>query len=236
MVERSNSNCTILYCTTSSTNKIWKQRLCSLVLSAKFIRFCSISAISCGNYCKHGLSSYRSGCIRFRSLDDIFTLSALIPSETFEAQIESKKVERKRNVRFIAPLLEYGYRPAVEEYENQTLFNKPLLLYIPGFDGTFLSPFLQFPELHTIFDIRCMTIAQDDRSTLDELQSDIIQFLENECSNNLPISKSSLNLSNVTYVNLTGSKRKGIVKIDVARYTLRENLSVVFSLRWFQFY
>jgi hypothetical protein len=67
------------------------------------------------------------------------------------------KKKLPRDVRFISPLLEYGYLPAVEEHENNTLSQKPLLLYLPGFDGTFLSPFLQFPELHTIFDVRCMT-------------------------------------------------------------------------------
>jgi hypothetical protein len=45
---------------------------------------------------------------------------------------------RPRNVRFVSPLLEYGYPPAVIEYENKTLAQKPLLLYLPGFDGTFL--------------------------------------------------------------------------------------------------
>jgi hypothetical protein len=67
------------------------------------------------------------------------------------------KKKLPRDVRFISPLLEYGYLPAVEEHENNTLSQKPLLLCLPGFDGTFLSPFLQFPELHTIFDVRCMT-------------------------------------------------------------------------------
>jgi pimeloyl-ACP methyl ester carboxylesterase len=88
---------------------------------------------------------------------------------------------RVRNVQFISPLLKYGYRPAVDEFEKKTLSNKPLLLYLPGFDGTFLSPFLQFPELHTVFDVRCMTAGSDDRSTLDELRNDVIQFLEQEC-------------------------------------------------------
>jgi pimeloyl-ACP methyl ester carboxylesterase len=87
--------------------------------------------------------------------------------------------------------LEYGYLPAIEEYENQTLRNKPLLLYLPGFDGTFLSPFLQFPELHTIFDVRCMTVAVDDRSTLGELQADVLQYLENECTNERALSSST---------------------------------------------
>lgn len=88
--------------------------------------------------------------------------------------------ERPRSAYFSSPLLEYGYRPAVEEYENKTLTEKPLLLYLPGFDGTFLSPFLQFPELHTIFDIRCMTVPMDDRSTVDELKETVVDYIQRE--------------------------------------------------------
>ncbi|GKY99817.1 hypothetical protein MPSEU_000935500 [Mayamaea pseudoterrestris] len=87
---------------------------------------------------------------------------------------------RTRDVRFISPLLEYGYKSVVEEYENGTLANKPLLLYLPGFDGTFFSPFLQFPELSTIFDVRCMTIGTDDRSSFAELSDQVIQYLQSE--------------------------------------------------------
>jgi pimeloyl-ACP methyl ester carboxylesterase len=87
---------------------------------------------------------------------------------------------RTRDVRFISPLLDYGYRPAVEEYENNTLQHKPLLLYLPGFDGTFLAPFVQFPELSTIFDVRCMTVGVDDQSTFVELREAVIDFLQQE--------------------------------------------------------
>jgi hypothetical protein len=78
-------------------------------------------------------------------------------SEVDPGVASTDKKKLPRDVRFISPLLEYGYLPAVEEHENKTLSQKPLLLFLPGFDGTFLSPFLQFPELHTIFDVRCMT-------------------------------------------------------------------------------
>ena len=85
---------------------------------------------------------------------------------------------RVRDVKFIAPLLDYGYRVAVEEFESTALEDKPLLLYLPGFDGTFLSPFLQFPELGTIFDVRCMTVATRDRSTYTDLKESVISYLE----------------------------------------------------------
>lgn len=54
---------------------------------------------------------------------------------------------------------------------------KPILLYLPGFDGTLLSPFLQFPELGTIFEVHGMTVDMKDRSTFDELCEKVLQYL-----------------------------------------------------------
>lgn len=90
---------------------------------------------------------------------------------------EEDTQDRVQNIRFNRPLLEYGYRNTVEEYENGTLSEKPLLLYLPGFDGTFLSPFLQFPELSTIFDIQCMEIPTLDRSKYEELKNAVIECI-----------------------------------------------------------
>ena len=95
--------------------------------------------------------------------------------------VPPRRHDRCRNIRFLSPLLEYDYRPAVDEYHETngalSLRSKPLLLYLPGFDGSFLSIFLQFPELGTIFDVRCLTVATDDRSTFDELRDDVIRYL-----------------------------------------------------------
>lgn len=94
--------------------------------------------------------------------------------------VENDETSRPHDVHFIAPLLEYGYRPAVEEYENNTSTLKPLLLYLPGFDGTFLCPFLQFPELGTVFDVRCMTVGANDRSSFCELRETVLDYLKAE--------------------------------------------------------
>ena len=142
-------------------------------------RCCAVAYLQLSRHTAHlfcprsGLAqSYRSG------ITSVFKA----PIKSSENVFENVETTRPRSVQFISPLLEYGYLPAVEEYENKTISRKPLLLYLPGFDGTFLSPFLQFPELHTIFDVRCMTVAVNDRSTLDELKADIVQYLENECA------------------------------------------------------
>ena len=56
---------------------------------------------------------------------------------------------------------------------------KPILLYLPGFDGTYICPFIQFPELGTEFEVWCMTIAMEDRSTYGELKAVVLDFLTN---------------------------------------------------------
>jgi len=86
----------------------------------------------------------------------------------------------KSNVKFLAPLLEAGYPPAVAEFKTNRLRDKPLLVYLPGFDGSLLAPFLQFPELGTEFDVKGMTIKMDDRSSLDDLKDLVIRFIDEE--------------------------------------------------------
>ena len=43
---------------------------------------------------------------------------------------------KSSHVSFRAPLLDYGYRPAIEAAINGTLALKPILVYMPGFDGS----------------------------------------------------------------------------------------------------
>jgi pimeloyl-ACP methyl ester carboxylesterase len=84
---------------------------------------------------------------------------------------------RNSDYRFASPLLEFGYPPAVQEFEAGLHVEKPLLLYIPGFDATYLSAFFQYPELHSLFEIRCLVSSMDDRSTFDDLKQAILKFL-----------------------------------------------------------
>eukprot|EP00980_Cylindrotheca_fusiformis_P004822 scaffold1034_cov127-Cylindrotheca_fusiformis.AAC.3 len=94
-----------------------------------------------------------------------------------EEQIAQEKSLTK-NVIFRAPLLDYGYAPTVQELQVGELAQKPMLLYLPGFDGTYICPFIQFPELGTEFDIRCMTVGMDDRSTFKELIDNVLYFIQ----------------------------------------------------------
>ena len=83
----------------------------------------------------------------------------------------------KSKVSFISPLLEQGYAPAVDEYRSKSLQNKPLLLYLPGFDGTLVAPFMQFPELGTEFDVRGMSVDMEDRSSLEDLIELVVDYI-----------------------------------------------------------
>ena len=88
------------------------------------------------------------------------------------------------HIQFVSPLLEDGYPPAVSEYEESNKYairRKPMLLYLPGFDGTILSPFLQFPSLGEEFDVRAMRVDMEDRSSFEELKEAVILYLLREC-------------------------------------------------------
>ena len=89
---------------------------------------------------------------------------------------------RRRNIEFLSPLLNDGYLLTVEESDRMTLQTKPVLLYLPGFDGTVLAPFLQFPSLGEEFDVRAMRVGMDDRSTFDELRAEVVDYVEGECA------------------------------------------------------
>eukprot|EP00977_Amphora_coffeiformis_P020912 scaffold8628_cov149-Amphora_coffeaeformis.AAC.6 len=128
----------------------------------------------------------------------------LEPSRALENALNNspQKQQQQQHVRFISPLLEYGYPPAVSEFTTGALQEKPLLLYLPGFDGSFLSPFLQFPELHEIFDVRCMTVAVEDRSTIHDLKASVMTFLRDTVVEN------DTTQQNVNATKTTKQKRK----------------------------
>lgn len=112
--------------------------------------------------------------------------------------IKDEMIERRRrrrdaidddgndaHIQFVSPLLEDGYPPAVLEYEdafnNNAMRRKPMLLYLPGFDGTILAPFLQFPSLGEEFDVRAMKVDMEDRSSFEELKNSVLDYLQEEC-------------------------------------------------------
>jgi len=93
---------------------------------------------------------------------------------------------RSHRINFVSPLLDYGYPPAAKDLElrrkkkQMDENEKPILLYLPGFDGTYICPFIQFPELGTEFEVWCMTIGMKDRSTYRELKTIVLDFLKTD--------------------------------------------------------
>jgi hypothetical protein len=85
--------------------------------------------------------------------------------------IEIKGSSRAHRIDFVSPLLDYGYPPAVEELANrqkkrQRLKSnssqannipddkeKPIFLYLPGFDGTYIW---YVPSKYIVFTIVCL--------------------------------------------------------------------------------
>ena len=116
---------------------------------------------------------------------------------------------QSNHISFVSPLLEDGYPPAVTEYQQQIRDKqskrKPLLLYLPGFDGTLLAPFIQFPSLGEVFDVRGMRVGMDNRSTFDELSSIVLDYII------------SLQAQEYEDIYLMGESFGGILAIEVAR-------------------
>lgn len=112
---------------------------------------------------------------------DIIFLSCLFPHVRYS---DSHKIlssaTRHTTFRFFSPLIEDGFFEKTHS-ESET---KPLLLYLPGFDGTALCPFLQLPELSTSFDVRSLEVSTADRSSFDALGDAVLDSLRTEETNN----------------------------------------------------
>lgn len=110
-------------------------------------------------------------------------------------------------VTFSSPLIDEGYAPAVEETRTEIVDDKPLLVYLPGFDGTLVAPFLQFPELGTEFEVCGMSVAMEDRSSVDELCSLVMEYIINKTKRKKKKSKE---------LYIMGESFGGILTIEVA--------------------
>jgi len=138
-------------------------------------------------------------------------------------------------IQFVSPLLDDGYPPAVLEYErinddirnnNQRQRQKPMLLYLPGFDGTILAPFLQFPALGQEFDVRAMKIEMDDRSSFEELKEAVTDYLLRECRGSDDQANGGLG-----EVYLMGESFGGILATEVALELNRQTYENYVDLR-----
>ncbi|KAL3800830.1 hypothetical protein HJC23_001667 [Cyclotella cryptica] len=158
---------------------------------------------------------------KYRSKSGCSALSSSLRQEANDFQ------SRHPHIEFVSPLIEDGYPPAVKEYQQrltqhtldgsssslQSTKRKPLLLYLPGFDGTILAPFIQFPSLGESFDVRGMRVGMEDRSTFDELKSIVLDYLSSQCD----CGTDKLSCEKHEEVYLMGESFGGILAIEVAR-------------------
>ena len=137
-------------------------------------------------------------------LEERITGKNAIERDMEEDMLASKRMSsmgsssRTHRIDFVSPLLDYGYPPAAKDLavrqkkrqrlksndsQAKTIDNekeKPILLYLPGFDGTYICPFIQFPELGTEFELWCMTIGMEDRTTYEELKTIVLDYLKTD--------------------------------------------------------
>lgn len=157
----------------------------SIILSFSVDGFGQQQTNGVGRSTMHGGLKTTTTCFLFSSGNKDNKQGREVEIESSKQQKE-KSSETTKNVNFCAPLLDYGYPSYVQEFENDSLSEKPLLLYLPGFDGTDLCPFIQFPELGTEFEVWCMTVGMNDRSTFEELKNNVLDFL-NEIQSSISI-------------------------------------------------
>lgn len=108
------------------------------------------------------------------------TSAFVIQKVTSSRNTNKIQLNEDSTVSFSSPLIDEGYAPTVLEYEDGSLVNKPLLVYLPGFDGTLVAPFLHFPELGTEFEVWGMSVSMDDRSSVQNLCDYAMEFLINK--------------------------------------------------------
>ena len=102
-------------------------------------------------------------------------LGVVVASRAFVPRPRPRPWTLQGAVTFGAPLVDDGYL-AAEESEGPAL-----LVYLPGFDGNALAPFLQWPALGDAgFDVRCASVDPADRSTLDAYADAIVAYARRE--------------------------------------------------------
>ena len=122
-------------------------------------------------------------------------------------------------MQFRAPLVADGYAAKTA--------GDALLVYLPGFDGANLAPFLQWPALHDAgFDVRCASIDADDRSTFDELVTAASSYIDREaCDRPCLLVGESFGGALATVVAGHSNVVEGVVLVNPATCYGRSNLA-----------
>lgn len=90
------------------------------------------------------------------------------------------QVRESRSPRFVSPTL----HPAVPRLADRSAL--PLMVYLPGIDGSGLAASRQFCSLQCAFDLRCLFIPPEDRSGFETLLEFTCEFIRRERAHSDP--------------------------------------------------
>ena len=117
-----------------------------------------------------------STCRRVRMLAHLLSLlqhaAALAPHRTWHAAAAARHrssarcQEAQRQPFWFDPLLTYGLE---EDRSGTPGTPRPVLIVLPGLDGSSITAWAQYPEVGLDYDLRALAIPPEDRSTFSEL-------------------------------------------------------------------
>ncbi|KAL3900510.1 MAG: hypothetical protein SGPRY_012448 [Prymnesium sp.] len=84
-----------------------------------------------------------------------------------------------RSIEFVNPLEIDGFREPGGWGSHRAAADLPLLIFFPGMDGSLMTPFMQYPELGSSFELACMRHLEglQTRSTFDQLAEESASFI-----------------------------------------------------------
>lgn len=118
--------------------------------------------------------------------------------------------------RFFSPIrggVDTGHGHMGQGQNTDEILSKPLLLYIPGLDGTGFAASAQFDGLHKDFNLSCLNIPVNDRSGFSDIVQLVVEYLEGVRVEQSEIASGSQ--SNSIY--LLGESMGGLLSLGVAQ-------------------
>ncbi len=156
-------------------------------------------------------------CMTFKNLCVVlFVFIAVIPASS---------------LRIFNPLAAAGYKPPVDACGRalDDPVSRPVVLFLPGFDGSILTSFLQFPTLDDFFDVRVVDYGMDDTS-FDEITSFVSSFIAGN-PNTFIVGESFGGLVGCWCVGRNNNKNnsicRGLILVNPATSFMRSELRMV---------
>ncbi|GAB5362044.1 hypothetical protein AAMO2058_000764300 [Amorphochlora amoebiformis] len=139
-----------------------------------------------GGIVSQSLRSWKGGSLPRRRGDvcgSVRAMGASRPPERRRAEIYEKSWE------WFNPVVKYQLDEAEHlslnrEDQGADVSSKPLLVYVPGIDGSGLTPLAQFAELSRYYEVVCMGFQGKDRSTFNDIRERVANRISNAKSEN----------------------------------------------------